>query len=54
MLGANIVFMVIGVGRTRHLTEKIGVNAGACILIGFALLAMGSLTPLFGAFRLGA
>ena len=55
MLVASIVLLIVGIrqyGRTR----KVGgaeTKAGTFILIGFALLAMGSLTFLFGTFRPG-
>lgn len=55
MLLASIVFLIVGVGRLRRSSEanEGGVKAGAYIIIGFALLAMGSLTFLFGTFRPG-
>jgi hypothetical protein len=55
MLLASIIFLIVGVYRTKRAaqTEGGGVNAGVFIIIGFALLAMGSLTFLFGAFRPG-
>lgn len=55
MLLGSIIFLIIGIGRTRRATqtEGSGLNAGVYILIGFALFAMGSLTFLFGTFRPG-
>jgi hypothetical protein len=55
MLLASIILLVMGVYRTKRATktEGGGLNAGVFIVIGFALLAMGSLTFLFGTFRPG-
>ena len=55
MLIASVTFLVIGIRRYRRTSNVVGSEskAGPFILIGFALLAIGSLAFLFGIFRPG-
>lgn len=55
MLVLSIVFLIVGINSARKNRKVVGseTRSGPFILMGFALLAMGLLTFLFGTFRPG-